>query len=202
MPNQINGSYFSTNFRKHTYDNALHQWHLKVFMNRLNEMVRLARPASVLDAGCGEGFVLSFLKSENPGLKLTGTDLSTEAIQYAREHFGEIGEFKQGNIYKLPFEDDAFDLVICSEVLEHLDTPEAAISELKRVSRQHVLITVPLEPYFQWLNNIGRLVGIGDDIGHVNFWTRSRFNTLMSEHFEVLETDWHQIYQLGLGRVA
>jgi ubiquinone/menaquinone biosynthesis C-methylase UbiE len=202
MSNRINGNYYSANFRKHTYDNALHQWHLKVFMNRLNEMVRLASPRSVLDAGCGEGFVLSFLKSENPRLDLTGTDLSHSAIEYARKHFSEVGDFRQGNIYELPFEDDSFDLVICSEVLEHLDAPEKAIRELKRVSRQHVLITVPLEPYFQWLNNIGRLVGIGDDIGHVNFWNRERFHSLMDEHFDIVETHWHQIYQLGLGRVA
>jgi SAM-dependent methyltransferase len=197
-----NGFYHSANYRKHTYDNPLHQWHLRVFLDRLYEMVEQVRPRTVLDAGCGEGFVVSFLKERDPSLQLTGTDLNADAIQYAREHFSDTADFRIGDIYDLPFETDAFDLVICSEVLEHLDKPERALEELKRVSREHVLITVPLEPYFQWLNNLGRLVGIGDDIGHVNFWKRQDFDELMAGHFGEVQTDWKQIYQLGLGRVS
>ncbi|HEX8387081.1 MAG TPA: class I SAM-dependent methyltransferase, partial [Rubricoccaceae bacterium] len=173
-----------------------------VFHERVLELVREAAPRTVLDAGCGEGFVAGFIGERMPGVEITGIDDSAGAVEYAREHFGAHGTFEVGSVYALPYADRQFDLVLCSEVLEHLDRPEEALAELKRVARRHVLLSVPLEPYFDGLNRLGRRLGVGGDPGHVNFWTRETWARWVHRHFEDVQTDTKLIYNLALARVG
>lgn len=194
-------SYRSANHHKYTFKNGLYSWHLRVFMERMYELLAASNAQSVLDAGCGEGFVVDFLSAKDPTLRLTGLDLSEEAVAYASARFGGKARFRTGSIYKLPFSDNSFDTILCSEVLEHLDDPARAIKEMKRVARNYVLITVPLEPYFQWLNNMGQWLGVSVDPGHVNFWTKSSFQSFIREHFEAPVFSWKHIYQLALAPV-
>ena len=194
-------TYDSPNHHKYTTGGAIYQWHLRRFMQRMYEMLMEAEPKRVLDAGCGEGFATSYLARQNPDLHLTGVDLSREAVAYANAHFGEQAQFREGSVYKLPFSDNAFDVALCSEVLEHLDDPDRAAEELKRVARSHVLITVPREPHFKRLNDLGRLLRISPDPGHVNFWTKKTFPAFVERHFERARYDWVHIYQLTLAEV-
>jgi ubiquinone/menaquinone biosynthesis C-methylase UbiE len=170
-------------------------------MDRVADLVESTQPTSLLDAGCGEGFAVDRLAQRLPDVKITGVDLSPEAIAYAQAHFGERARFRTGSVYKLPFSDRAFDTVLCSEVLEHVDDPSTAIRELKRVARNYVIITVPLEPYFQWLNVLGQKLGLSLDPGHVNFWTKKAFMKFMRYHFEEPEFAWKHIYQFMKARV-
>ena len=201
MATSVPASYQSANHHKYTVDNALYQWHLQAFLDELCGMLDQASPETVLDAGCGEGFVTDRLARHDADLELTGIDLSDGAIDYAREHFGHRAQFLTGSIFDLPFEDDQFDAVVCSEVLEHLDTPRRAVEELRRVARGHVLITVPREPYFQWLNNVGQWLGLSPDPGHVNFWTKADFQDFVQDHFSSVQFAWKHIYQLALAEV-
>lgn len=191
-------TYTSSNLRRHTTTNPLYRWHMEAFHERIFAFVRRADPDSVLDAGCGEGFGVHDLAQRNPALALAGIDLDAEAVAYARARFGDIASFDQGSILDLPYDDDARDLVLCSEVLEHLPQPAAAVAELKRVARTHVLITVPLEPHFQALNDMAQWLGISGDPGHVQFWNHDAFQAFIRAHFtEVLFARKH-IYQLAL----
>lgn len=194
-------TYESTNLSKHTASNWLYRKHLESFFEKLFEMVSKTECESLLDAGCGEGFVVDFLAERLPDIKITGVDVSEKAIAYANQHFGEKARFRTGSVYKLPFSDKSFDLVLCSEVLEHLDDPNKAVNELKRVARNHVIITVPHEPYFQWLNNLGQLIGVSDDPEHVNFWTSSTFQAFIRAHFDDPTFAWKQLYQIALAKV-
>lgn len=191
-------AYQSTNHHKYQAQNPLYQWHLQAFMDTLFGMVEQTNPQSVLDAGCGEGYTVKYLAERNREWKLTGLDLSEVAIKYAQTQLGDRAKFRTGSIYKLPFSDRSFDTVICSEVLEHLDEPERAVAELKRVARKAVVITVPREPYFQWLNNVGQRLGISPDPEHVNFWNKEQFQAFVRAHFEQAQFEWKHIYQLAL----
>ena len=191
----------SPNLHKYTFDNKFYQRHLQAFLGRVYEMLAQTGAQRVLDAGCGEGFVTDFIARQDPALQLTGVDLSEEAVAYAREHFGAHATFRTGSLYKLPYSDNSFDAVVCCEVLEHLDEPARAVEEMKRVARRHVLITVPREPYFQWLNNVGQALGISPDPGHVNFWTKKTFPEFVRAHFDRATFDWKHIYQLALAEV-
>ena len=98
---------------------------------------------TILDAGCGGGALLAKLKALNL-YELTGVDFSQEGISVVKERVGVTAEV--ADITNLcNFKDSSYDIVICSEVLEHLpiDDIRCALKELYRVARLCVIITNP-----------------------------------------------------------
>jgi len=93
---------------------------------------------SLLDVGCGDGRVTNRLAERIP--RVVGVDASAAALRYVD------GETRQGRVDHLDFPDDAFDLVACLEVIEHLPAGvyEACLAEIQRVARRYVLVGVPL----------------------------------------------------------
>ena len=81
---------------------------------------------------------------------LTGCDVSDVALEIASQTPIRGRRFVVGSIVDLPFPDRSFDVVGCFEVLEHLpgDLPRRALSELARVARRAVVLSVPHEPVF------------------------------------------------------
>jgi SAM-dependent methyltransferase len=98
--------------------------------------------ARVLDVGCGEGRHCFAAALDDDG-EVVGVDLDPERLRTARsDHDDYVAAesdvpttFLRGDALRLPFADDAFDLVVCSEVLEHLPDYESALEELARVCR-------------------------------------------------------------------
>ncbi|MCT7641467.1 methyltransferase domain-containing protein, partial [Aliarcobacter butzleri] len=90
---------------------------------------------TILDAGCGNGAISNYLD----GFNITAMDRSHEALKYVKNKSVE------GSLDSLPFEDNSFDLIICSDVLEHLpdDIYKKTIKEFKRVSKKYILIISP-----------------------------------------------------------
>lgn len=130
----------------------------------------------ILDAGCGEGFTLNKLFQNKIGSKLEGIDFSKDAISLGKKIHPHLS-LRQGDIYKLPYKDNSFDLVLSTEVLEHLKEPEKALKEIIRVSKKYILLSVPNEPFFR-LSNFLRGKNItrwGDDIDHINHWNPKSF---------------------------
>ena len=196
------GPHESANMDRHTRTGRIAQWHLRSVNEAIFQMVARSGGRSILDAGCGEGFVAAYLVSRDSSLQLTGIDLSQEAIVYARRRFSDQVQFDVGSVLALPYADSSFDVVVCSEVLEHLTEWEKAVAELQRVARTHVLITVPHEPYFKAFNDAARLVRFCRDPGHVNFWSWSAFRAMITSRFSSAEfARTHLIYQLALGRL-
>ena len=160
------------NFRKHSSKNPLQQFFIKRFFGALIAEVRALRPVSVLDAGCGEGFTLERFRLEGVGAHLEGVDLNPGAIDLGRTLHPHL-VLTQGSVYQLPYADNTFDLIVCTEVLEHLERPRDALAELLRVAKRYTVITVPHEPFFQMANllrgkNISRW---GNDIEHIQHWS-------------------------------
>ena len=124
-----------------------HYWYgIPCARTRVEEIVRRAKPAySVLDAGCNEGFLSQALIEA--GFKVTSADISDEAIGKAKEFFGI--EVIKADVNALPFKDNEFDLVVAGELLEHLANPGKGLSELFRVSRDRVILSLPIGGY--WL---------------------------------------------------
>lgn len=95
---------------------------------------------SVLDVGCGDGYLCSILKGRI-GI-VFGIDMSETRIKRVKKRFKGI-DFRVGNITALPYKANSFDLVIAVEVLEHIPNLKKSIREMKRVSRKFVAFTVP-----------------------------------------------------------
>ncbi len=194
-------AYTSANHQKYASGGRFYRWQLGRFLRKLHAMTAATAPRTVLDAGCGEGFVTGYLKKRSRAWQITGVDLSASAIAYAKAHFGHAVDFRTGSLYDLPFDDGAFDTVVCSEVLEHLDEPARAAQELRRVARRGVVLSVPREPYFEALVRLGRLLGRSPDPGHVNHWTRRGFRRFVERHFGEAAFEAVHIYQLACARL-
>jgi len=92
-----------------------------------------SKKKNILDLGCGEGTRLSLIDGIDK--KLTGIDLSEIAIKKAKSRNPEIN-FIQGNIERLPFNDERFDFIYSAFVFEHLDRPEMVIKEALRTLKK------------------------------------------------------------------
>jgi 2-polyprenyl-6-hydroxyphenyl methylase/3-demethylubiquinone-9 3-methyltransferase len=90
------------------------------------------RSLRILDAGCGGGFLSNYLATQ--GHTVVGLDFASDALKVARLHdaTGRV-EFIQGDAYRLPFQDGAFDAICCMDFLEHVEEPELSIREAARV---------------------------------------------------------------------
>jgi trans-aconitate methyltransferase len=99
----------------------------------------LANGLDVLDAGCGVGYGAEMIARAGAS-RVVGIDLAPEAIATASETVGEIADFQVGDVRDLPFDEGSFDLVVCFEVLEHLEDPEPVITGLKGVMREGGLL--------------------------------------------------------------
>ena len=96
---------------------------------------------ALLDAGCGDGEMSEDLAAAT-GARVVGVDLSTRRAKFATSRKNRAA-YTVGSIYELPFADDSFELVVCADLLEHLDDPARAFAELTRVSSDAVIVTVP-----------------------------------------------------------
>lgn len=174
------------NFRKHTAKNPLQKYLIANFYKALIEEIERLKPDSILDVGCGEGFTLERLRNLGIGKRLEGIDSLDRAIEIGKKVHPEL-ILRQGSIYDLPYKDNAFDLVICSEVLEHIDDPEKGLKELVRVSGKHCILSVPNEPIFMLSNflrgkNWSRF---GNDIEHIQHWTAPGFKKFVGKRLKI-----------------
>ena len=100
--------------------------------------IHLEAGASVLDVGCGGGFLSNDLA--RTGFKVTGVDLSPESLKIA-EAYDETHSVKYevADAFSLPYPDQSFDAVTAMDFLEHVDDPEKVIKEFSRVLKPHGL---------------------------------------------------------------
>jgi SAM-dependent methyltransferase len=98
----------------------------------------------ILEAGCGVGAQTKIIAPKNPASNFISVDLSQDSINEAKELIKSLNiknvEFRQSDIYNLPFKDETFDSIIICFVLEHLQNPSTALKELKRVLKKGGLI--------------------------------------------------------------
>jgi ubiquinone/menaquinone biosynthesis C-methylase UbiE len=166
-----------------TYDkygtrNPVARFLVQRFLRAVDEAVADVAPASVLDAGCGEGTVTERIARRLPDATVVGLDVADPGlVAQWNERAGENLAFHAGSAYSLPYADGAFELVCALEVLEHLERPAAGLEELARVSSRALVLSVPREPLWRVLNVAsGRYVrALGNTPGHVNHWSRREF---------------------------
>ena len=160
------------------------------FERTLDELFTMASPSTILDVGCGEG-VLTYRWAQRLGdAPVVGLDLDDpklrrewEARQRDNLRFGTMPPDR------LPCSDDEFDLVTAIEVLEHVPDPEQTVSEMARVARRHLLVSVPREPLWRGLNMArgAYLRDLGNTPGHVNHFSKRGFAALLARHGEPVE---------------
>ncbi len=133
---------------------------------------------TIIDIGCGKGYLLNRIHQICSGSQLTGVDLQNQ-LQYS-----SIG-FVQSGITILPFEDNSFDTVICTHTIEHIVSLQQATEELVRITRKKLIIVTPRQRYFYYTVD-----------GHVNFFYEKEQLTryLPFEKYSCIELDMDWIY--------
>jgi SAM-dependent methyltransferase len=161
---------------------------IRRFVRRLHELVLDAGPvSSVLEIGIGEGFLSGYLSEKLPTVRFCGVDASAEALSRLRRLFPRI-ETRVGDAYDLSGLEGPFDLVLCAEVLEHLQEPTRALDAIASLRPRRALLTVPHEPFFR-LSNLASGANVarwGDDPEHVQHFRPGSFRALLSRRFDVL----------------
>ena len=146
----------------------------------IKEMIRPLEFTSVLDVGCGQGSFLQELQSEFPNIEPYGIDISSSAVEMARKRVAG-GRFCVLDITD-KFLDDKCDLVVCSEVLEHIPDDVSALHNLRKMACKYLLVSTPQ----------GRMRQFERQVGHVrNYAPGELVNKIESSGFTVLSVvEW------------
>lgn len=136
MPKKIEWS--DKNWKKFIIEQRKRMW-LPDTVKKLAKWLNLKPGMEVADIGCGLGYLgWTYWKYYGKNGSYTGVDISEKLIKEAKEISddwakGGKAEFQTGDAYKLDFEDNTFDLVMCQTLLMHLEKPEDALSEMYRI---------------------------------------------------------------------
>ena len=163
---------------------------MRGFHETLDELWAIAAPESVLDVGCGEGVLTCEWAERLEGGRIVGIDLDDPKLRTEWEARRRPNlEYRAEDATSLSFGDDDFDLAAAIEVLEHVPDPEATLSEMARVARRHLLVSVPREPMWRMLNMArgAYLRDLGNTPGHLNHWSKVGFHSLLTSYGAVQE---------------
>lgn len=176
-------------YDKYSSANPLVRRIMSGFEGALSTLVQQCSPETIHEIGCGEGYWV--LRWAEEGLNVRGSDFSNDVLKIAQANARERGLskklFTQRSIYDLSQEADSADLIVCCEVLEHLEDPREALATLKKVTDQHLIVSVPREPLWSVMNIArGRyLTELGNTPGHVQRWSQNSFKELVGEFFTI-----------------
>lgn len=173
-------------YDKYSSTNPIERRLLDGFLEVITELYHDRSPRTVLEVGCGEGHLATHLiRSGHRPEIFVACDLSLDTLD---QNVDSGIDLLEASVYDLPFESDGFDMVVCCEVLEHLEDPGAGLSELARVSGDSVLLSTPWEPVWRALN-IARgkyLRNLGNTPGHKQHFTRRSLLRFVGQELQVV----------------
>jgi ubiquinone/menaquinone biosynthesis C-methylase UbiE len=189
-------------YDKYHSDNPITRWLMRRFFSAFDDLTGRIAFDNVLEVGCGEGELLRHLLERHEVEVSAACDIEEDILRKAAA-LNPTSTVNLGNIEQLDYPDDSYDLVIACEVLEHVENPYQALRELVRVSRRHVLISVPCEPLWRVLNVLrGRyLRDLGNTPGHIQHWSAWRFVSLAATALNVRQVRRPLPWTMLLGEV-
>lgn len=177
-------------YDKYGTRNPVARWLMRGFLGAFRDLVRRSGAREVHEVGCGEGRLA--VELAGLGLTVRASDFSSRILDVARATVDGAGaapaiELRVASIYDLG-PGDAAELVVCCEVLEHLDRPAEALAALAALARPYALFSVPREPLWRLLNVLRGhyLRALGNTPGHLQHWSKRRFLAFLGTRFDVV----------------
>lgn len=149
----------------------------RVAISLLNE-----KDKQIVDLGCGEGITLGKLVKMFPTSEVIGIDYLQENVNICHNY--GLKKVCKGDVYALDLADNSIDAVVFMEVIEHLEHPEIAIKEIRRILKLNgkLIIVFPNDGFFK----IARLLTLklkeaAYDPGHVKQWTHGEMSQFLAQ---------------------
>jgi 2-polyprenyl-3-methyl-5-hydroxy-6-metoxy-1,4-benzoquinol methylase len=184
-----NGVFVGNAYDKYDSRNPIVRKIMQGFTNSLSVLVNNAAPKTIHEVGCGEGYWV--IKWNKEGFLASGSDFSPKVIELARKNAESRGFspeiFSVRDIYDIRANDERADLIVCIEVLEHLEHPEIAMAHLKQITERYIILSVPREPVWRILNILrGKYIKhLGNTPGHIQHWTHHSFLRMVRQYFNI-----------------
>ena len=194
------GNYYD----KYQSKNPVEQHLMRRFLQCFDRLATMAAGHDAHEVGCGEGNLAMRLAER--GVSVRGFDISPEVIETAVKNARARGfeiPYRTGSIYELQPPSDSASLIVCCEVMEHLEEPDRALSILASVARPYLLVSVPREPIWRMLNLLrGAYISqAGNTPGHVQHWSTRAFVRFLREKFEIIKVQKPLPWTMVLCRV-
>ena len=177
-------------FNKYESGNPIVRRLMRGFISSLDELLSLTAATDIHEIGCGEGYLSTGILSSRGG-KVRGCDLSPEMVESAKTRALSAGippSFKVSSVYDLSEDVDSAGLVVCCEVLEHLDRPDKAMEVLSRLANPHLILSVPREPVWKILNLMRAryISSLGNTPGHIQHWSKTSFLKFVDKYVDII----------------
>lgn len=174
---------------KYQSKNPIIRWMLANYFAKISNIISLLdNHDHLLEVGCGTGVSSRYILDMLNGQQFQVSDFDERLISKLKKTNFPL-PVKMESVLDLKHQDREFDCVFLLEVLEHVTQYERALSEVFRVSRKYVVVSVPHEPLWRILNVVrGKyLKGMGNTPSHVNHWSLGCFSRLISRYGTVLK---------------
>lgn len=179
---QVPPDYYQKGVEKNVLQRLWHKGKLHA-VNLLIEEVDV-EPRDILDVGCASGWFLSEIAKNYPLAKCTGVDAYKKSIDYGTKQYKNL-TLLTIDAHKLPFAKASFDIVICAEVLEHVEHPEIVLSEIKRVLKKDGAAIIEMDTgnvFFQiawyWWTNMRK--GVWKD-AHIHAFNTRKLERMIKQ---------------------
>jgi ubiquinone/menaquinone biosynthesis C-methylase UbiE len=184
----VEGNIVGNLYDKYGSKNPITRRLMAGFLDSATRLFNRVAPSSALEVGCGEGHLAQHLleRAVRRPVRFEACDLELGQVAQGLD---PMIVFKAASAYELPYATNEFELVVCCEVLEHLERPGDALRELERVASKAVLLSTPREPLWRVLN-IARgkyLTTLGNTTGHIQHFTRRTLSSLVAQRFQIAE---------------
>lgn len=143
----------------HTRSNFIIRWIEKKRVKTIYSYLSSNPQGKLLEVGCGAGNVLEQMGGES----LTGIDLSRYLLQKSKARLRKVNaDLVQADANRLPFPEQIFNNLVCTEVLEHVLDPRSVLLEMNRVATDDaiLIISFPNESLINHLKNLIRILGL------------------------------------------
>lgn len=145
---QVPADYYDKGIKKNIFQKIWHGQKLKQILKILPK-----DSEKILDVGCSSGVLTAQIAKALPRSKVTGLDSYDKAIIFAKSKYPNVS-FITADAHKLPFKNNSFDLVICTETLEHVIDPKGALLEMRRVLKNTGYAIISMDSgsiLFRWV---------------------------------------------------
>src|SRR5262245_44921855 len=160
------------------------------FLGRLDSLVERTGASEAHEVGCGESELS--IRLARRGLRVRGSDAFPAVVEKARRRAAlarEEIEFEVKPVEMLEPDRASAELVLCCEVLEHLEDPQRALDVIAELARPWLIASVPREPLWRVLNlaRLSYISHLGNTPGHENHWSKRGFVRFLARRFDVVE---------------